>query len=132
MKKFLCWVKDQPWLMLLSGLLLLLLLILLRQWLFVWLLLYLAVLVFLGLIGLVRFAQGILRQWCAKAFGDPKGTGSAGHPPSKGTPPPHTYKRPDPDDLQPGLPDGEGLGGHLGQPGHRVVRRQCPRQLGQA
>jgi len=96
-KKFLCWVKDHPWLMLLSGLLLLLLLILLRRWLFVWLLLYLAVLVFLGLIGLVRFAQGILRKWCAKAFGDPKGTGSAGHPPSKGIRlPPHTYKRPDP------------------------------------
>jgi hypothetical protein len=97
MKKLLCWLKDHPWLLLLDGLLLLLLLFLLRRWFYIWLILYLAVLVLLGLLGLVRVIQGILRKWCKKAFGDPKGKGSEGHPPSKEIHlPPHTYKRPDP------------------------------------
>jgi hypothetical protein len=96
-KKFLCWLKDHPWLMLVSGLLLLLILFLLRRWLYVLLALYLAILIFIGLLSLVRVIQGILRKWCRKAFGDPKGTGSEGHPPSKDVHlPPHTYKRPDP------------------------------------
>jgi hypothetical protein len=96
-KKLLCWLKDHPWLLLLDGLLLLLLLFLLRRWLYIFLLLYLAILLLLGLIGLVRLIQKILRKWCKKAFGDPKGTGSEGHPPSKEIHlPPHTYKRPDP------------------------------------
>jgi len=97
MKNFLCWLKDHPWLLVLDGLLLLLLLFLLRRWFYVWLILYLAILTFFGLIALVRIIQGILRKWCKKAFGDPKGTGSEGHPPSKEVHlPPHTYKRPDP------------------------------------
>ena len=97
MKKLVCWLKDHPWLLLLAGLLLLLLLFLLRNWFYVWLILYLAVLVLLGLIALVRVIQGVFRKWCKKAFGDPKGKGSEGHPPSKGIHlPPHTYKRPDP------------------------------------
>ena len=97
MKSFLCWLKDHPWLLVLDGLLLLLLLFLLRRWFYVWLILYLAILAFFGLIALVRIIQGILRKWCKKAFGDPKGTGSEGHPPSKEVHlPPHTYKRPDP------------------------------------
>jgi hypothetical protein len=97
MKKLLCWLKDHPWLLLLDFLLLLLLLYLLRRWFYAWLILYLAILVLLGLIGLVRVIQGILRKWCKKAFGSPKGTGSEGHPPSKEIHlPPHTYKRPDP------------------------------------
>ena len=97
MKELVCWIKDRPWLLLIGGLLLLLLLYLLRKWFYVWLLLYLAVLLLFGLIGLVRVIQGILRKKCRKAFGDPKGHGSAGHPPSKEIHlPPHTYKRPDP------------------------------------
>jgi hypothetical protein len=97
MKEFLCWIKDRPWLLLISGLLLLLLLYLLRRWFYIWLLMYLAILVFFGLVALVRVIQGILRKKCRKAFGDPKGHGSAGHPPSKEIHlPPHTYKRPDP------------------------------------
>jgi hypothetical protein len=97
MKKLLCQIKDRPWLLLLSGLLLILLLYLLRRWFHVWLLLYLSILVLFGLIGLVRVIQGVLRKWCRKAFGDPKGKGSEGHPPSRGIKlPPHTYKRPDP------------------------------------
>jgi hypothetical protein len=96
-KKLLCRFKDRTWLLVFCGLLLLLLLFLLRRWFFVWLVLYLVALVFLGLLGLVRFLQGILRKKCAKASGDPKGHGSEGHPPSKGIKlPPHTYKRPDP------------------------------------
>ncbi|HZI47978.1 MAG TPA: hypothetical protein VFD75_09270 [Pyrinomonadaceae bacterium] len=97
MKKLLCWIKDRPWLLLLSGFLLIVLLYLLRRWLYIWLILYLAILILLGLIGGVRFLQGVLRKKCKKAFGDPKGTGSKGHPPSKTMHlPPHTYKRPDP------------------------------------
>lgn len=97
MKKLLCWLKDHPWLLLLGGLLLLLLLSLLRRWLYILLIIYLAILLFLGLLGLVRVIQGILRKWCKKAFGDQKGKGSEGHPPSKEIKlPPHTYKRPDP------------------------------------
>ena len=97
MKKILCFLKDRSWLLLLCGLLLLVLLILLRRWFYILLLLYLAVLILFGLIGLVRVIQGVLRKKCKKAFGDPKGKGSEGHPSSKGIHlPPHTYKRPDP------------------------------------
>ena len=97
MKKLLCWIKDCPWLLLLSAFLLIVLLYLLRRWLYVWLILYLVILALLGLIGLVRVVQGVLRKKCKKAFGDPKGKGSEGHPPSKTIHlPPHTYKRPDP------------------------------------
>lgn len=97
MKRLLCWLKEHPWLLLLDGLLLLILLFLLRRWFYIWLILYLAVLLLFGLIGLVRVIQGVLRKWCKKAFGDPKGKGSEGHPPSKEIHlPPHTYKRPDP------------------------------------
>jgi hypothetical protein len=97
MKSLGCKLKDHPWILLLGGLLLLLLLFLLRRWLFVWLLLYLAILIWIGLLALVRVIQGIMRKECRPADSDTKGQGSAGHPPS--TPiyvPPHTYKRPDP------------------------------------
>ena len=97
MKKLLCYLKDRSWLLLLSCFLLLFLLFLLRRWFYIWLVFYLAILVLFGLIGLVRVILGVLRKMCRKAFGDPKGTGSAGHPPSRGIHlPPHTYKRPDP------------------------------------
>jgi len=97
MKKLLCCIKDRTWLLLLIGLLLLILLCLLRRWFYIWLITYLTVLLLFGLIGLVRVIQGVLRKKCEKAFGDPKGKGSEGHPPSKGIHlPPHTYKRPDP------------------------------------
>jgi len=97
MKKLLCCIKDRAWLLLLIGLLLLILLFLLRRWFYVWLIMYVAVLLLFGLIGFVRVIQGVLRKKCKKAFGDPKGKGSEGHPPSKGIHlPPHTYKRPDP------------------------------------
>ena len=72
--------QDHTGLLVLGGLLLLLLLVLLRRWLFVWLVLYLVVLIFLGLLGLAGSSQGILRKMWAKAFGDPKGTGSEGQP----------------------------------------------------
>jgi len=97
MKKFLCSIKDRSWLLILSCLVALILLFIFRRWLYVALILYLALLILFGLIGLVRVIQGILRKKCKKAFGDPKGKGSEGHPPSKGIHfPPHTYKRPDP------------------------------------
>lgn len=97
MKEFLCWLKDRTWLLLSSGFLLLLLLLIFRRWFYIYLILYLALLILFGLIGLVRVIQGVLRKKCRKASGDPKGKGSEGHPPSKGIHvPPHTYKRPDP------------------------------------
>jgi hypothetical protein len=97
MKSLGCKLKDRPWILLLAGLLLLLLLFLLRRWLFVWLLLYVAILIWIGLLALVRVIQGVMRKECRPEDSDTKGQGSAGHPPS--TPiyvPPHTYKRPDP------------------------------------
>jgi hypothetical protein len=77
--------------------LLLFILYLVRRWLEPLLIFYLAILIFLGLIGLIRLIQGMLRKRCQKSSGDPKGTGSEGHPGSKDKYiPPHTYKRPDP------------------------------------
>ena len=97
MKSLLCKLKDRPWILLIGGLALLLILFLLRRWLLVWFLLYLAALIWIGLLALVRVIQGVMRKECLPADADTKGQGSAGHPPS--TPiyvPPHTYKRPDP------------------------------------
>jgi hypothetical protein len=93
----LCRCKDRPVALFGLALALLLLLWLLSPWLFGLLLLYVGLLVLLGLLGLMRLLQAILRRRCAKAAGDDKGSGSSGHPPSRGIDiPPHTYKRPDP------------------------------------
>lgn len=93
----LCRIRERMALLLFLGLLLLLILFLLQPWLTILLYAYIALLVLLGLIGLVRFIQAILRKLCWKIGGSPKGTGSEGHPPSKPVYiPPHTYKRPDP------------------------------------
>jgi hypothetical protein len=93
----LCGLKNRPAWLIALGVALLLLLYLLREWLWGLFLLYLGALVLLGLLGGMRLAQGILRKLCRKAGADPKGSGSAGHPASRGIDvPPHTYKRPDP------------------------------------
>ncbi len=92
-----CYFQDRPIGLLILAALLLLLLILFQAWLGAFLFCYLAGLVLIGLIGLMRVVQGVLRRACQKDAGDPKGTGSTGHPPSKPVyVPPHTYKRPDP------------------------------------
>ncbi|MBS1133679.1 MAG: hypothetical protein H6R02_820 [Burkholderiaceae bacterium] len=93
----LCRFKNRPAWLVALGVALLLLLYLLREWLWGLFLLYLGALVLLGLLGGMRLAQAILRKRCWKLHADPKGSGSAGHPPSRGIDvPPHTYKRPDP------------------------------------
>jgi hypothetical protein len=97
LRKLLCGLKNRPAWLIALALALLLLLLLLREWLWGLFLLYLGALVFLGLMGGVRLAQGILRKLCSKLGAVPKGSGSEGHPPSLGIDvPPHTYKRPDP------------------------------------
>ncbi len=80
----LCRFKDRPVALFGLALALLLLLWLLSPWLFGLLVLYLGLLVLLGLLGLMRLLQAVLRRRCAKAAGDDKGSGSAGHPPSRG------------------------------------------------
>jgi hypothetical protein len=83
--------------LLLLGVLLLLLLYVFQNWLAAFLICYVTILVLLGLIGLVRLVQGVLRKSCQKFAGASKGTGSEGHLPSKPVyVPPHIYKRPDP------------------------------------
>lgn len=95
--RFLCWFKDRPGFLFILALLILLLLYLLREWLRPLFILYLSVLILLGLIGLIRLIQGRVRKRCRKIDGDPKGSGSEGHPGSKDKYiPPHIYKRPDP------------------------------------
>jgi hypothetical protein len=92
-----CWFKDRPGLLLVVAALLLFVLYLVRRWLEPLLIFYLAILIFLGLIGLIRLIQAMLRKGCQESSGDPKGAGSEGHPGSKDKYiPPHTYKRPDP------------------------------------
>jgi hypothetical protein len=95
--KLLCGFKNRPAWLIALAVALLLLLYLLREWLWGLFLLYLGALVLLGLLGGMRLAQGILRKLCWKVSADPKGSGSEGHPSSRGIDvPPHTYKRPDP------------------------------------
>ena len=92
-----CGLKNRPVWLIALAVALLLLLFLLRAWLFGLFLLYLGALVLLGLLGGMRLAQGVLRKLCWKADATPKGSGSEGHPASRGIDiPPHTYKRPDP------------------------------------
>ena len=113
--RVLCWFKDRPGLLFALALLLLLILFLLRRWLAAWLIIYLAILVFLGLIGLIRLIQGVLRKRCRESSADPKGQGSQGHPPSKDVyVPPHIYKRPDPMIYSQSYLMSRGPGGHLG------------------
>jgi len=95
--RLLCFLKERPGWLISLGLGFLLCLYLLPEWLWSLFLLYLGALVLLGLIGGMRFARAILRKLCWKLSADPKGSGSAGHPSSRGIDvPPHTYKRPDP------------------------------------
>ena len=95
--KALCGFRNRPGVLFSLALGLLLLLWLLRGALLGWFLLYAGALLLLGLLGLMRLLQGILRKRCWKAGGDKKGSGSVGHPASKELKvPPHTYKRPDP------------------------------------
>jgi hypothetical protein len=97
--KWFCSLKNRPFVLFYLGLGLLLLLWLLRDGLLGFFLLYAAFLVVLGLLGLIRLIQAVLRKRCWKgdAGTDPKGSGSQGHPGSKTLKvPPHTYKRPDP------------------------------------
>ena len=68
--KLLCGFKNRPGLLVALALALLLLLFLLREWLWGLFLLYLAALVFLGLIGGMRLAQAILRKLCWKVGAD--------------------------------------------------------------
>ena len=97
LSKLLCSLRNRPIVLFALALGLLLVLWLLGDWLSGLLLLYAGALLLLGLLGLMRLLQGILRKRCWKAGGDDKGSGSAGHPPSRGIDiPPHTYKRPDP------------------------------------
>ena len=95
--KLMCVLRDRPAWLIGLAVSLLLLLYLLREWLLGLFLLYLGALVLLGLLGGMRLAQGLLRKLCWKSGAVPKGSGSEGHPSSRGVDiPPHTYKRPDP------------------------------------
>jgi hypothetical protein len=95
--KSICALKNRPTWLIAFGLALLLLLYLLRAWLLGLFLLCLGALVLLGLLGGMRLAQGLLRKACWTIGAAPKGSGSEGHPSSRGVDiPPHTYKRPDP------------------------------------
>lgn len=95
--KLICGLKNRPAWLIALAVALLLLLYLLRAWLWGLFLLYLGALVLLGLLGGMRLAQGLLRKLCWKVGATPKGSGSEGHPSSRGVDiPPHTYKRPDP------------------------------------
>ncbi|MEO8173761.1 MAG: hypothetical protein ABI581_11785 [Sediminibacterium sp.] len=95
--RIICKFKNRPALLLIFGVLLLFILYLLRKWLVVFFLLYLAMLLLFGLIGLVRLLQARLRKKCWEIGAGPKGSGSEGHPASRPVyVPAHTYKRPDP------------------------------------
>ena len=97
LQRVFCGFKDRPGVLLIIAALLLFILYLVRRWLEPLLIFYLAILILLGLIGLIRLIQGMLRKRCKKSSGDQKGAGSEGHPASKDKYiPPHTYKRPDP------------------------------------
>ncbi|MGA9422808.1 MAG: hypothetical protein WBW61_10635, partial [Rhodanobacteraceae bacterium] len=84
LRKLLCGFKNRPAWLIALALALLLLLYLLREWLWGLFLLYVGALVLLGLLGGMRLAQGVLRKLCSKWGAVPKGSGSEGHPPSKG------------------------------------------------
>jgi len=79
------------------GILLLAALWLLRKWLAGLWWVALVLLVFLGLLFAALVLSVLLRRYCRKKQGSPKGKGSVDHPwvPSKKIPS-HTYKRPDP------------------------------------
>lgn len=95
--KLICGLKNRPAWLIALAVALLVLLYLLRAWLWGLFLLYLGALVLLGLLGGMRLAQGLLRKLCWKVGAAPKGSGSEGHPSSRGIDiPPRTYKRPDP------------------------------------
>ncbi len=93
----LCRLVKRPWLLIVAGLLLLIALWFLREWLWILLLLYVALLAFAGLFVFAVILQRILRRLCWKRSADPKGSGSVGHPGSGPVyVPPTIYKRPDP------------------------------------
>jgi hypothetical protein len=97
LKSVFCGLKNNPAWLIAFAVALLLVLFLLRAWLYGLFLLYLGALVLLGLLVGMRLAQGVLRKICWKADATPKGSGSEGHPSSRGIDiAPHTYKRPDP------------------------------------
>ena len=93
----LCKLKERTFLLLFLGFLLLVILFLLRHFFRVLLFYYFGFLILLGLIGLVKIFQRVLKKLCQKASASPKGSGSEGQPNSKPVyVPASIYKHPDP------------------------------------